>query len=144
MAFKDRVVEHPGRVRLTPVAGEADVYDMTREEGTIIQEGTRLSAENLEANYRLISEERSGTVTYEAGTPGTRALAVGMGSAIKEGYRLIGLTLIEATNASAYFVQPYVSVGTGMIFAAIYRAGTNAVNGASVKLMATWAPINEE
>lgn len=142
--FKDRIVEFPGRIRLTPVAGEEGVYDVTREEGTITQAGTKLSATNLEANYRLISEERSGTVTYEAGTIGTRATAVALGSAEKDGYQLIGLTIIEATGASAYFVQPYVSVVTNTIYAGIYRAGTNAVNGASIKVMATWAPINDE
>ena len=144
MAFKDRVVEFPGRIRLVPVAGEENVFDVIREEGAVTEQGTKLSAANLEANYRLISEERTGTVTYEAGTPGTRALAVGLGSSYKEGYRLIGLTILEATNASAYFVQPYVSAATSTIYAAIYRAGTNAVNGASIRVMATWAPVNEE
>ena len=142
--FKDRMVEFPGRIRLNPVAGEEDVYDVERVEGTVIQEGTKLTAANLESNYRLISEERQGTVTYEAGEVGTRATAVGMGSAVKPGYRLIGLTVTEATGASAYNVTPYVSVATGQIFAAIFRASTVAITGASVKVMATWAPVNDE
>lgn len=144
MAFVDRIVEHPGRVKLTAVAGETDVYDVERCEGAVTQEGTKLNAANLESNFRLISEERTGTVTYEAGSVGYRATAVAMGSAVKEGYRLIGLTILEATNASAYFIQPYVSAATGTIYAAIYRASSGAVSGASIKIMATWAPINEE
>lgn len=142
--FKDRVVEHPGRIRLTAVAGEPDVYDVTREEGTVTQAGTKLSAENLESNFRLITEDRSGTITYEAGTIGTRALAVDLGSAYKEGYDLVSIVILEATNASAYFVQAYRSIAMDKIYAAIYRATTAAVSGARVTVRATWAPINEE
>ncbi len=47
MAFVDRIVDHPGRVRLTPVSGQSDVYDMTREEGEVYEPGTLLNANNL-------------------------------------------------------------------------------------------------
>ena len=47
MAFVDRVVQHPNRVRLTPVSGETNVYDMTRAEGTITTPGTPLNKKNL-------------------------------------------------------------------------------------------------
>lgn len=47
MAFVDRIVDHPGRVRLTPVTGEENVYDMTREEGEVYEPGTLLNANNL-------------------------------------------------------------------------------------------------
>lgn len=53
MAFIDRVVEFPGRIRLTPVQGQSDVYDMTREEGTIYTEGTLLNANNLNIQTQL-------------------------------------------------------------------------------------------
>ena len=46
MAFVDRVVEHPGRVTLTPT-GNTNEYDMTRSEGTVTEEGTPLNATNL-------------------------------------------------------------------------------------------------
>lgn len=47
MAFFDRIVDYPGRVKLTPVSGQTNVYDMTREEGGVIDEGTLLNAYNL-------------------------------------------------------------------------------------------------
>ena len=50
MAFVDRVVDYPGRVRLELVTGETDIYDMTREEGLVLTEGTLLNAANL--NYQ--------------------------------------------------------------------------------------------
>lgn len=46
MAFVDRVVEYPGRVTLT-ATGNPDEYDVTRSEGTVTEEGTPLTATNL-------------------------------------------------------------------------------------------------
>lgn len=44
ITFKDRIVEFPGRVKLTPVSGQPNVYDVSRQEGTITQQGTTLNA----------------------------------------------------------------------------------------------------
>ena len=63
MAFVDRVVEYPGRVRLTPVEGVENVYDMTREEGTVTEEGTPLNANNLNAEMRNLAEEQMSDIT---------------------------------------------------------------------------------
>lgn len=53
MAFTDRVVEHPGRVKLTPVTGQSNVYDMERAEGDEYTEGTLLNALNLNTQTQL-------------------------------------------------------------------------------------------
>lgn len=53
MAFVDRVVEYPGRVKLTPVTGQSNIYDMERAEGTEYTEGTLLNATNLNAQTQL-------------------------------------------------------------------------------------------
>ena len=53
MAFVDRVVPYPGRIRLTEVSGQTDVYDMTREEGTAVREGTLLNAANLNTQTQV-------------------------------------------------------------------------------------------
>ena len=53
MAFTDRVVEYPGRVKLTPVTGQSNVYDMERSEGTEYTEGTLLNALNLNTQTQL-------------------------------------------------------------------------------------------
>lgn len=55
MAFTDRIVQHPGRVKMTPVSGQTDVYDMTAQEGTVTTEGTLLNAANLNAQTQLDS-----------------------------------------------------------------------------------------
>jgi len=44
--FKDRVVEYPGRMKLTPTSADGE-YDVTMEEGTVTEEGTPLSAETF-------------------------------------------------------------------------------------------------
>ena len=51
MAFVDRVVEYPGRVKLTNVSG--DVYDMERAEGEVYSDGTLLNALNLNTQTQL-------------------------------------------------------------------------------------------
>lgn len=53
MAIKwvDRVATHPGRVKLTPVQGQANLYDMERaDEPTVV--GTPINAANLNAMQR--------------------------------------------------------------------------------------------
>ena len=138
MALTDRITEHPGRIRLTAVAGETDVYDVTREEGQVVQAGTQLNAQNLNNAFGLVTEDYTGTVTYEAGAVGTRGTAVSLGSANKTGMTLVALILTNATNASNYIVQPYVSSNT--VYAGIYRASSAAVTGASITVRAVWAP----
>ena len=138
MALQDRIVEHPNRIVLTPVSGEENTYDMTRSEGEVTQPGTRINAENLKAALGLVTEDYTGTVTYEAGTIGTRATAVNLGSAVKSGYTYVGCVITNASSASSYFVQPYVSSGT--LYAGIYRATSSAVTEASISVRAVWAP----
>ena len=138
LALKDRIVENPGRIRLTAVSGEENVYDVTREEGAVTQAGTELNASNLNSAFLPAYEEYSGTVTYDAGTIGTRATAVALGSSNKTGMMLAGIVLTSASNASAYSVQLYVSSGT--IYAGIYRASAAAVSGASITVRVTWLP----
>lgn len=138
MALTDRRVEFPGRIKLTAVSGETDTYDVERAEGTVTQEGTEINADNLNAAFGLVVADYTGSVTYDAGTIGTRATAVNLGTADRTGYKLVSLIVVSASNASAYNITPYVSNST--VYAGIYRANTGAVNGASITVRATWAP----
>lgn len=138
MALTDRIVEYPGRITLTAVSGEADTYDVTRAEGTVTQEGTPINAANLTAAFGQVTTDYTGTVTYDAGTIGTRATAVNLGTAERAGYKLVNLLIMSASNASAYHVMPYVSNAT--VYAGIFRATAAAVSGASITVRAVWAP----
>lgn len=42
--YADRVVEFPGRIKLTAVSGQTDVYDVERAEGAVITPGTPFNA----------------------------------------------------------------------------------------------------
>ena len=44
--FKDRIVQHPGRITLTATGG-SDEYDVDRAEGTVTEAGTPFSADTF-------------------------------------------------------------------------------------------------
>jgi|GEM_PF-3783845 len=56
MNFEDRVVGHAGRVKLTAVEGQNNVYDVSREEGTVTKEGTPLNAATFNSAFGEITE----------------------------------------------------------------------------------------
>lgn len=66
--FEDREVQFPNRVKLTPVTGQPNTYDVERAEGIITTPGTPLTAANLMklqqysniAAYALEAEKASG------------------------------------------------------------------------------------
>ena len=58
MAFTNRQVTNPGRVKLIPVAGEANTYDMTRNEGPVTKEGTSLDSYTLKNEIEAIIDEK--------------------------------------------------------------------------------------
>lgn len=56
MAFTDRVVEFPGRITLTDsiTSTVLGTYDSVRAEGTVTEEGTPLTADNLTTNIQAL------------------------------------------------------------------------------------------
>lgn len=54
--FQDRIVQYPNRVKLTPVAGQVNTYDVSRVEGNVTAEGTALNRENLENGFLSLYE----------------------------------------------------------------------------------------
>lgn len=63
--FTDRVVQHPGRVVMTPT-GNLNEYDLSRSEGTIATPGTPFSAAAFNEIANII--HAYGTCTTSAGT----------------------------------------------------------------------------
>ena len=71
MAFENRIVEHPGRVVLTPVTGQSNTYDAdyTSAEGTVTQDGTLMDADSMnEAVQDLIDSTLNGVTVTAGGT----------------------------------------------------------------------------
>ena len=78
MTFVNREVEHPGRYKLVNASTgeELGTFDLTREEGTIIAEGTPLTADNLNAeiqNQAAVIAEVKALRSY-AGSKGIRII----------------------------------------------------------------------
>lgn len=80
MAFENRVVEHPGRVVLTPVTGETNTYDAdyTSAEGTVTQEGTLMNADGMnEAVQDIVDASMNGITLSPNGTLTVRNIQCG-------------------------------------------------------------------
>ena len=74
MEFKDRKPEFPGRVKLTPVSGQTDVYDMTLAEGRTSEalgysEGTPLN----KATFDALRADLLDAAAQNTGPPGEKA-----------------------------------------------------------------------
>lgn len=60
--FVDRVVEYPGRIQLTEVSGQTDVYDVERAEGAVTETGTPFNA----ATFNAIAQDILDKITAQA------------------------------------------------------------------------------
>ena len=70
MTFQNRQATHPGRIKLIPVAGQDNVFDVVLMDGAT-QEGTPLSAEIFDQFKNSILEEIAIMGTKgEQGLPG--------------------------------------------------------------------------
>lgn len=105
MAFADREVQYPGRVKLTPVSGTANLYDMERQEGEVYEEGTILNAENLNnpsitslrVGESVITDELAGVIQMFAGSTAPNGWLICNGAAVSRSdyatlFRVIGTT----------------------------------------------------
>ncbi len=63
--MKDRIVEHPARYQLVPVAGTTDQFDFVPVPGTITEAGTDLSKENLLSDATAAALGLSGDPTVD-------------------------------------------------------------------------------
>lgn len=69
--FTDRVVEYPGRIQLTAVSGQTDVYDVERAEGAVTDEGTPFNAATFNQIAQNIIDLIPEPSKFYAGTCGT-------------------------------------------------------------------------
>lgn len=97
MAFTDRISEHPNRVVLTEVSGQANTYDIDFEsaQGTISQEGTSLNATEMnDAVNDLIASAFNGVNITSGGSIKARNIQGGVVS-------------VTPTSANAVKSQPF-------------------------------------
>lgn len=121
--FIDRVVEHPGRVRMTPVSGQANTYDLDRDEGTVTRAGTPFNAEtfngiaddiiSLTKSYHGVSTSAASATTKTVGNldPGfvlTQGVVVAV--EMQEANTVSGTTKLDVDGTGAHNI---IALGSG-------------------------------
>lgn len=110
--WENRNVQYPKRRRLTEVEGQPNIYDVDREEGTIVSEGSAFSAENMnglenrietafDSIETKINTARAGVELYSsAGNSGTITLSDNVSN-----YDYLEIYYKEDTNEAFYCVK---------------------------------------
>lgn len=131
MNFIDRVVEFPTRVKLTAVIGEEDTYDVETVPGTVTEEGTPLTAENLNQITTDIQSDISGAmsgINIDAnGNVGFRNLQCGTAKSAKIRKKKRG-------NVTVKFPQAFTKTP---IVVALIHSGSAGVHKISLKSRST-------
>lgn len=86
----------------------------------------------------IVYEDVQETVSYSAGTIGTRAAVIALGTTTKAGYRYVGATILRHQNTSEFWINLGRNSETANAYAAIYRASANAVNGMAITVRKMW------
>ena len=97
MEFKDRVPRYPGRVKLTPVSGQANVYDMTLQDNASVA-GTPLNA----ATFDALKQDLIDYVNENPGPQGEKGDKGDSGSVIDKKTIIVGSN--ESNSAGWYKV----------------------------------------
>lgn len=155
-------------IKLVPTVTEGDVFDgnlelssvmaryfwelsngnsMTLEEGGFSIWGHNSEFFNVDSSGAItvnnqqpliIYEDVQETVSYSAGTIGTRAAAISLGAAAKSGYRYVGATVLHHSNSSSFWINLVRNANNDNAYAVIYRASDSAVNAMSITVRKMW------
>ena len=87
----------------------------------------------------IIYEDKTTSISFVAGTVGTRGASVALGSASKSGYVYLGAYVIDHQNASHFWCDVSRNASTGNTVLSVYRATAQAVSGDSVTIRKMWA-----
>ena len=148
MAFTDRIVEYPGRYKLTDVGtgDELGTFDLERAEGEVYTDGTLLNANNLNAQTQLDSNVE--TIFTNAGmSVGTYQNEVS--DALKfTADKIIAeqITLTPASPFALYGASPITAIKMGNVVMVngVVKVTTNTVLDATSKTVCTlpegWRP----
>lgn len=79
------------------------------------------------------------TVSYEAGTIGTRGGTYSLGTTTMSGYTFMGAYVIDDRNTSAFNANVVGNMPNSTAHLAVYRATGNAVTDAEVTVRKVWA-----
>lgn len=97
-----------------------------------------LTALRTELASLVAYEDVSVTVSYDAGTIGSRGAAISCGTTNKSGYTYIGMFIINHTNTSLFSITLSRNDSTNNAMLLAYRASGNAVSNATVIVRKVW------
>ena len=103
----DRVATHPGRVQLTPVQGQTNIYDMERADEPTVA-GTPINAANLNAMQKNMGLDANMTVYVAV----SGSDATGNGSSTAPYQTITKALSTIPKNLNGYDAMVYVSSGT--------------------------------
>lgn len=128
MAFSDRVVEYPGRVKLTPVTGQSNTYDMERAEGTEYTEGTLLNALNLNTQTQLDNTVQAKFSALETDTSAQNDVSNALNYLLDAmGYQISGnwhYLLLGKTFIGVYSTSGSLTINSAV--GSVYQTASNA------------------
>ena len=101
----------------------------------ISEDGTVLVDDN---QYPVLYKSVSVTITYAAGTIGTRGAAESLGSTTLTGYTYMGAEIMDHQNTSLFSVYVGRNDTQKTAYVAATRCSGNAVTGATVKVRMKW------
>ena len=109
MAVKwvDRVATHPGRVQLTPVVGQTNIYDMERADEPTVA-GTPINAANLNAMQKNVGLDANMTVYVAV----SGSDATGNGSSTSPYQTITKALSVIPKNLNGYLATVNISAGT--------------------------------
>lgn len=152
MKFKNRRAQYPGRVKLVPVAGSDNLYDLTPEEGSVTgsyEEGTPLNADTFNALQEelnaAIENAKLNSIKITDGTNSGDTLTIGNSKniALKLPSTIKATLNGKATSAESAekFSSSYGGVITKTVYISnsyvtVYTANTHAT---IVLLLAPWS-----
>ena len=87
----------------------------------------------------IVYEDKTTSISFAAGTVGTRGASVALGSASKSGYVYLGAYVIDHQNTSHFWCDVGRNASTGNTVLSVYRATAQAVSGDSVTIRKMWA-----
>lgn len=115
-------------------SGGATINDDVSITGSLNATGS--ITQNSNALFQI--ETVTCSVTYSAGTIGTRGTTASIGTTVKTGYTYLGATVIDHQNSSTFACYTGVNPSNNSGYLACYRASTGAASNLSVVVRKFW------
>ena len=87
-------------------------------------------------------EQQIAYISFAAGTVGTRAAVVSLGSTSRDGYAFLGAYILDHQNTAKFSVDLVRNDSTGTMNVVAYRSTAGAVTDAPVRVRMIWAKTN--